>query len=140
MPPLFFLPLVENAFKHGVSNSVEESWIHIDISVKNNVLIFKIENSIKDAAEAAQSRESTGFGNGLGLENLQKRLDILCPNRHELKFMKEEYSCLVVLKIDLEEAPESVPTFWPAQTADKAPKVSYKLGVAMRALLPFIKF
>ena len=94
--PLLYLPLVENAFKHGASYSVKESWINIDISAKKNILTFKVENSVADEKIA-----DNGFGNGLGLDNLRKRLDILYPNRYELKTLKEDNSYLAVLKIDL---------------------------------------
>lgn len=97
VPPLLFLPLVENAFKHGVSNAVEECWIHIDISLKKKNLVFKIENSV-----IKEKNVSNGFGNGLGLENLKRRLEILYPNRHELKVMNDECSYLATLKLNFE--------------------------------------
>jgi two-component system, LytTR family, sensor kinase len=98
VPPLLFLPLVENAFKHGVSNAVEDSWIHIDISLKKRVLIFKIENSLCN-----EKIKPNGFGNGLGLDNLRKRLEILYPGSFELKILKEEDSHLAVLKLNFAE-------------------------------------
>ena len=101
VPPLLFLPLVENAFKHGVSNAVEESWIHIDISLKKRVLMFKIENSL-----CLEKAEMNGFGNGLGLDNLRKRLEILYPDNFELKMLKEEESHLAVLKLNFAEHTE----------------------------------
>jgi two-component system, LytTR family, sensor kinase len=102
VPPLLFLPLVENAFKHGVSNAVEDSWIHIDISLKKRVLIFKIENSLCD-----EKVKTNGFGNGLGLDNLKKRLEILYPDNFELKILKDEDSHLAVLKLNFAENMES---------------------------------
>jgi two-component system, LytTR family, sensor kinase len=98
IPPLLFLPLVENAFKHGVSNAVEDSWIHIDISLKKRVLVFKIENSLTH-----EKIRSNGFGNGLGLDNLRKRLEILYPDSFELKILKEEDSHLAILKLNFAE-------------------------------------
>jgi two-component system, LytTR family, sensor kinase len=98
VPPLLFLPLVENAFKHGVSNAVEDSWVHIDVSMKKKTLIFKIENSISDEKYAPN-----GFGNGLGLDNLKRRLHILYPNRHELKLIHDECSHLAVLKLNFDK-------------------------------------
>lgn len=96
IPPLLFLPLVENAFKHGVSQAVENSWIHIDITLKKSKLIFKIENSCNN-----EKLNENAFGNGLGDENLRKRLDIFYPKAYDLKTMKDENSYLVTLKIDL---------------------------------------
>jgi two-component system, LytTR family, sensor kinase len=103
IPPLLFLPLVENAFKHGVSNAVEESWIHIDISLKKRVLIFKIENSL-----SLEKLKPNGFGNGLGLDNLRKRLDILYPDNYELKILKDEDSHLAILKLNFAQHTEGV--------------------------------
>ena len=103
VPPLLFLPLVENAFKHGVSNAVEGSWIHIDISLKKRVLMFKIENSLCD-----EKAQTNGFGNGLGLDNLRKRLDILYPNNFELKILEDEDSHLTILKLNFAEHTEGV--------------------------------
>ena len=103
VPPLLFLPLVENAFKHGVSNAVEDCWIHIDVSLKKKTLVFKIENSV-----IKEKCATNGFGNGLGLENLKRRLEILYPNRHELRAMNDECSYLATLKLNFEDYTEGV--------------------------------
>jgi two-component system, LytTR family, sensor kinase len=95
VPPLLVLPLVENAFKHGVSRSSSDSWVHIDITLKKKSLIFKIENSLSE-----EKVDTNGFGNGLGLQNLRQRLEILYPESFELKTMQDECSFLSVLRID----------------------------------------
>ncbi len=101
VPPLLFLPLVENAFKHGVSQSVTDSWVHIDISLKDNSLIFKLENSLSE-----EKVDTNGFGNGLGLENLRQRLEILYPESFELKTMQDECSFLAILRLDYKKYTE----------------------------------
>ena len=133
--PLLFLPLVENAFKHGVSNAVEDSWIHIDISLKKNILVFKIENSV-----IKEKNVSNGFGNGIGLENLKRRLEILYPNRHELKVMNDDCSHLATLKIHFDTITEG-------GLPDKkmsSPKVKTELTsqtlFAVKNLFVFLKF
>ncbi|MFN8354820.1 MAG: histidine kinase [Spirosomataceae bacterium] len=93
IPPLILLPLVENAFKHGISQQLKDSWIRVDISRKEPYLVVKVENSLKDQPE------ETYIPNGLGLENLRKRLEMLYPDRHELKILNEPESFLVVMKI-----------------------------------------
>jgi two-component system, LytTR family, sensor kinase len=98
VPPLLVLPLVENAFKHGVSRSSSDSWVHIDITLKKKSLIFKIENSLSE-----EKVDTNGFGNGLGLQNLSQRLEILYPNSFELKTMQDECSFLSVLRIDYDK-------------------------------------
>ena len=76
--PLLFVPLVENAFKHGVSQS-EPSFVHIKIEhqEKPSVLICSITNS--NYPKSTHDRS----GHGIGLEQTQKRLDLSYPNRYE---------------------------------------------------------
>jgi sensor histidine kinase YesM len=42
--PLLLLPLVENCFKHGLSNMVEQPWISLRISLEGNYMILKLVN------------------------------------------------------------------------------------------------
>ena len=133
--PLLFLPLVENAFKHGVSNAVKDSWIHIDISLKKNMLIFKIENSV-----IKEKNVSNGFGNGIGLENLKRRLEILYPNRHELKVMNDDCSHLATLKINFDTITEGgILSKKTVQRKEKTALTNQSL-FAMKNLFVFLKF
>ena len=70
--PLLFISLVENAFKHGV-NARYPSFIRVRMDSDRNDLLFSCENSVF---------EKTGtdhIGSGIGLENLQRRLELLYP-------------------------------------------------------------
>lgn len=93
--PLLLLPLVENCYKHGVNNSIHDNWIRIDLSIKNEWLTVKIENSQSENHLADQIPQK----NGIGLENVKRRLEILYPGAHEFKYMTEEYSYLTILRI-----------------------------------------
>jgi len=77
--PLMFMTLVENAFKHGVSQS-EPSFIDIAIdihrSVKNTKVVCRVTNS------DFPKRDEDRSGSGIGIENLRRRLDLLYPHRH----------------------------------------------------------
>jgi two-component system, LytTR family, sensor kinase len=64
-------------------------------------LMFKIENSL-----CGEKVKTNGFGNGLGLDNLRKRLEIMYPDKFELKLLKDEDSHLAVLKLNLSENTE----------------------------------
>jgi LytS/YehU family sensor histidine kinase len=88
------LPLVENSFKHGVSNDVGNSWIRVDLTVKDDWLTVKIENS-----RVADSLNGHALYKGIGMENVKKRLEIIYPDRHEFKCMSEGQSFLTILKI-----------------------------------------
>lgn len=74
--PLWAISLVENAFKHGISPT-EPSFIHISISTDDNHLIFQIENSYHPKTENDRS------GHGIGLQQVQRRLDLAYTDRYE---------------------------------------------------------
>lgn len=76
--PLLFIPLVENAFKHGVSAS-QPSFIFIKMRIDVNRIVFWVENTNFPKNESDQG------GSGIGIENLVKRLKLLYPDRHEFK-------------------------------------------------------
>lgn len=73
--PLLFISLVENAFKHGVSNS-RPSFIEIDIHQEEKQVVCSIVNSY-----FPKSVEQDKSGSGIGLVNLEKRLSLLYPGR-----------------------------------------------------------
>ena len=89
--PLLLLPFVENSFKHGVSDQLDQCWINIHIHVENNLFTFQISNS-------RMKREENTFG-GLGMENVRKRLNLLYPNTHVLTIVEEEE--MYVAKLEL---------------------------------------
>ncbi|MDJ1504748.1 sensor histidine kinase [Xanthocytophaga agilis] len=96
--PLLLIPFVENAFKHGVSNETNQIWVTIDIKVKDNWLSVKVENS--HTGDELVSSLSNNH-NGLGLQNIARRLKLLYPNDHELAIKKETDRYLVDLKIKM---------------------------------------
>ena len=74
--PMLFIPLVENSFKHGQFVDKKLS-ISIQLKINENRIEFTIENSIK-------STENPIIENGIGLSNLEKRLELLYPDHHTL--------------------------------------------------------
>lgn len=91
--PLLLLPLVENSFKHGICN-IGTNWIRIDISVVDDWLSVKIENSYEP-----KTANAVNGNKGIGLDNVKKRLEILYHGRHEFKYMPDGHSFLTILKI-----------------------------------------
>lgn len=76
--PMLLLPFVENAFKHGYRSSPLGYWIRIRASLTEKYFHFMIENSF-------HPDNLPGFENkGIGLENVQRRLALLYPERHQL--------------------------------------------------------
>lgn len=92
--PLLLLPLVENAFKHGLSTQTEKGWLTVKISVAGSALSVEIENARSETG----SSKSKG---GIGLVNLRKRLELLYPSRHELTLENKKDTFLATLLIDL---------------------------------------
>jgi len=90
--PLIFIPLIENAFKHGVS-TVEDSTINIKIEIRDNTLHLKIDNT--------KVRLDKKNNNGLGIENVKKRLNLLYGGKHELKITENEKDFSVNLVVHL---------------------------------------
>lgn len=78
IPPLLFIPFVENAFKHGVSYR-EPSFIDIKMTVDGTTITFLAKNSIGTSSHPDEMQHS-----GIGLENVKKRLNLLFPASHQL--------------------------------------------------------
>jgi two-component system LytT family sensor kinase len=87
--PLLLIHFVENAFKHGVSESRMRSFVNIDISLKNNVLKAVVVNS--KAGEVHN-------GVAIGMNNIRKQLNILYP-QHVLRLNEDHLEYSVYLTI-----------------------------------------
>jgi len=94
IPPLLFIPFVENAFKHGVSNR-GQSFIDIKMTVDGTQISLIIKNSI-----AAGGQHVEGQHTGIGLENVQKRLKLLFPGKHHLKIVQTNDDFMVELHLE----------------------------------------
>lgn len=93
IPPFLILPLVENAFKHGVSRLVHNAYLHIRIDVADTLAI-RIENNKGNKQAPAQ----TG---GIGLLNLRRRLELLFPGKHVFDISERADKYQVDVKIML---------------------------------------
>ena len=91
--PLLLLPLVENAFKHGVSEVRNEVWININLTLQNKILNFSIRNSRQ--AKNPENKQ------GIGLKNLLRQLELQYPERHSLVIQEEETVFSIHLSISL---------------------------------------
>jgi LytS/YehU family sensor histidine kinase len=96
IPPLLFIPFIENAFKHGISYR-EKSFINISMQSENNTIRFTCINSLGQPTE----KDTNENHSGIGLENVKKRLNLLFPNKHTLKIGKLENEFHVTLEIIL---------------------------------------
>jgi hypothetical protein len=93
IPPLIFIPFIENAFKHGISYR-EKSFIYINMTTTKESISFRCANSMVKAREDNESGHS-----GIGLENVTKRLNLLFPGKHDIKINKSDTEFEVLLQI-----------------------------------------
>jgi len=90
--PLLFIPFVENAFKHGTHPN-QPCFIHIKMRTEEKHLSFEISNSI--------IRNRNVVKTNIGLENTQRRLELIYPNKHQLDISQDDHAYKVNLNIDL---------------------------------------
>jgi len=91
--PLIFISLIENAFKHGISGD-KSSFINIKLIEKpDGVVSFTCENSYFPKTESDKS------GKGIGLQQVQKRLDLLYPDKYlwDKQIKDNVYSTLIII-------------------------------------------
>jgi hypothetical protein len=97
VPPLLFVPFVENAFKHGVSYR-EHSYIAIQMKIEGTRVHFSSENSIGKNSPAEDMQHS-----GIGLDNVKKRLNLLFAGKHDLKISSDGTVFRIDLSIETEK-------------------------------------
>lgn len=90
--PMLLNPLVENAFKHGISFR-NPSWIYITLTHDPERVFFKVHNSYHPKNEIDPEKDS----HGIGLDNVRKRLELLYPDKHELSIQVSEHDYFVSL-------------------------------------------
>lgn len=93
--PMLIIAFVENSFKHGTSEELDQAWVNISIESSEERIVLKVENS-KAHHHAKDEKE---YKEGIGLNNVRRRLELLYPDQHELKVLDGNESFLVVLKL-----------------------------------------
>ena len=90
--PLLLFPLIENACKHGILTDAQKP-VDINLKVSDHQLNFSIENSIN-----SYQKDEVG---GIGLPNVQKRLDLLYGKKYSLDVSKAADRFIVNLQLPL---------------------------------------
>lgn len=93
--PLLFVHLLENTYKHSPAK-LETGAIKVKVSVKDHMLEFTFQNPISDNVD--NLLEEPG---GIGLANVQKRLQLLYPEKHSLEIIKSDHLYSAILKINM---------------------------------------
>jgi two-component sensor histidine kinase len=91
--PLLFISLIENAFKHGVAAG-KESLITLDMTFNNTSVLFSVANT------NFPKKTDDKSGSGIGLQNLEKRLKLLYPDKFSFKKSLKDNRFLVTLEIE----------------------------------------
>jgi LytS/YehU family sensor histidine kinase len=97
VPPLLFLPFLENSFKYGTNDLLDNAWISLALTVKENVLKFKLINGKAPACDIHS------VSSGIGLQNVKKRLNVLYPNAHTLRITEDADTYIVQLNLQLDK-------------------------------------
>ena len=94
IPPLLLIPLVENAFKHGVSETRNQPFVDIHLSVNKRQLVFGVKNSTEAFPVEGNIKEN------IGLSNLRRQLELLYTD-YDLSLQQAEGVFKAILKINL---------------------------------------
>src|SRR5262249_24288435 len=93
--PMLLIPFVENAFKHG-TGIIQEAEIDIELKETNGILQFIVSNKYNNTTNGSKDKSS-----GIGLNNVQTRLNLLYGKNHTLLINKEDGWFTVSLQINL---------------------------------------
>jgi two-component system LytT family sensor kinase len=83
IPPLLFVPLLENGFKHGNPENLADGWIKVYVTISDTELLFQMKNTVGEAGP----KDDVG---GIGLENIRKRLELLFPGAFTFNYQRKD--------------------------------------------------
>lgn len=92
--PMLFIPLVENAFKHGLLTISEGGFAHFSLAVQGRDLFFEAKNSVDRILDKQ-------LQTGIGLDNLKKRLQLIFPEKHQFEIERADTFFKVTLHLQL---------------------------------------
>lgn len=93
--PMLLVPFIENAFKHSQVEDLENGWIKINLKTTEDRLVFEVSNSIP---QEDFTKDKIG---GIGLENVQRQLELAYPNKHKLTIETIDGAFEVQLEIEV---------------------------------------
>lgn len=94
LPPLLMMPLIENAFKHGASETRDQPFVEIHVSLNKRVLNVSVKNSTDKVQDMKKVREN------IGLSNLRRQLELLYKE-YDLNVEQKGDVFIAQLKINL---------------------------------------
>jgi two-component system, LytTR family, sensor kinase len=94
--PMLLIPLVENAFKHGISLK-KKSWIKIMLECNEKEIRFEVRNSMHTTRDNDPEKERSG----IGFKNVAERLKLIYPGKHEIAVNADNQEFFVQLLIKI---------------------------------------
>jgi LytS/YehU family sensor histidine kinase len=92
--PLMLLPFVENCFKHGTSNMLQDPWLNLTIELRNETLVMKLMNG-------KPRFHDNRLSPGIGIANVSQRLELIYAGKYELNIRNEDEVFVVDLSVTL---------------------------------------
>lgn len=89
--PLLLIQFVENAFKHGMKEKSNQSWMKVRMDIADKELLFEVENSYYDTAPS----------HGIGINSVRHILNLQYEGRHDIQMQHKDNSFSVTLKLNL---------------------------------------
>lgn len=97
IPPLLWLPLLENVFKHATRIISDNYYINYSFTIEDGVMNIYSKNNYKSAVNG----EPVDKNGGIGLSNLRKRLALLYPGKHSIETEKDDQYYTVKVQLSL---------------------------------------
>jgi LytS/YehU family sensor histidine kinase len=103
IPPLLWLPVLENVFKHGTRIIADEYYVKYDFIIENNKIKiysknYYKSNNLNHDTPALNDHKQSG---GIGFTNLRKRLELLYPKKHSIRTTQDDQFYIVDILINL---------------------------------------
>ncbi|MEO6358566.1 MAG: histidine kinase, partial [Ferruginibacter sp.] len=92
--PMLLIPLVENAFKHGISLT-KKSWIKISLHCNEKDILFEVRNSVHQRQDNDPEKDKSG----IGFKNVLERLKLIYPGKFQIAVNDDGKEFLVQLSI-----------------------------------------
>jgi len=96
--PMLILPFIENAFKHGLSDQIEKSFVIIKAIVDEEFFEFTVENSKNKLGKRADSQN---YKEGIGLKNVKRRLELQYKNNYELLINETDFEFGIKMRLKI---------------------------------------
>jgi LytS/YehU family sensor histidine kinase len=89
--PLLLVQFVENAFKHGMKEKSEKNWMKVNMIIRKEELLFKVDNSYYEGA----------VSDGIGINSVKNILNLQYEGKYDMDMIHEDNRFSVTLKLNL---------------------------------------